>query len=327
LFGWAWAALPILGFTEAVFLWDTALYTLTLTLSVWLLMKIADVGRLANFFWWGILAGASLLLNPAHILVLGLILSALWIMGNISLRQFAITASATALIIGPWIIRNNVEIGYPTFIRSNLGYEIYRGLLTGPWESKKASDLNPGRNVTQLALYKELGEHRYMAEQSRLVKDLFVTDPSLVLRRVAVRIIAFWSGNDEVDSRNPWPVTPFFKHVLFAIPVLVGLWGMFLLLREGEDRVAIAMFVIIILVFPLPYYATLTVPRYRAPIEPFLVLLGVYGLLSISRGGRPPERRRSGSANSERQVNPTSNYGAAPRASVARLPATSSQLP
>src|SRR5206468_3088796 len=66
-----------------------------------------------------------------------------------------------------------------------------------------------------------------------------------------------------------------------AIPVLVGLWGMFLLLREGEDRVAMAIIVIIILLFPLPYYATLTMPRYRAPIEPFLVLLSVYGLLSI----------------------------------------------
>ena len=147
-----------------------------------------------------------------------------------------------------------------------------------------------------------------MAEQSRLAKDLFVNDPSLVLSRVAVRIIAFWSGNDEVDSRNAWPVTPLFKHVLFAIPVLVGLCGMFLLLREGEDRVGTAIIVIIVLVFPLPYYASLTLPRYRAPIEPFLVLLSVYGLLSISRRGRHTKRPCSSTANSERLVNPTSNH-------------------
>jgi hypothetical protein len=79
-----------------------------------LLMKIADVGRLGEFFWWGTLAGASLLLNPAHILVLGLILSTLWIMGSVSFR-LAITVGATALIIGPWIVRNNVELGYPRF--------------------------------------------------------------------------------------------------------------------------------------------------------------------------------------------------------------------
>ena len=65
LFGWAWAVLPILGFSEVVFPWDTALYTFIFTLLIWLLMKIVDVARLANFFWWGILAGASLLLDPA----------------------------------------------------------------------------------------------------------------------------------------------------------------------------------------------------------------------------------------------------------------------
>jgi hypothetical protein len=299
LFGWAWAVLPILGFTEVVFLWDTALYTVILSLLIWLLMKIADVGRLGQFFWWGILAGASLLLNPAHILVLVLILSTLWIMGNISLRQFAITVGAIALIIGPWIIRNNVELGYPSFIRSDIGYEIYNGLLTNPWESKP-EDWNPGRNPAQLALYKQLGEYRYMAEQSRLAKNLFMNDPSLVLRRVAVGIIAFWSGNDEVGSRKYWPVGSLFKHMLFAIPALLGLWGMFLLLRRSKDRVAAAVLAIIVLVFPLPYYA-ITHTRYRAPIEPVLVLLSVYGLLTSSWGCALTNRRRSGSGNPNAQ--------------------------
>ena len=35
LFGWAWALLPILGFTEVVFFWDTALYTFIFTFLIW----------------------------------------------------------------------------------------------------------------------------------------------------------------------------------------------------------------------------------------------------------------------------------------------------
>ena len=283
LFGWAWAVLPILGFSEVVFPWDTALYTFIFTLLIWLLMKIVDVARLTNFFWWGILAGASLLLDPAYTLVLGLILSTLWIMGRVSLRQFAIATCAIALILGPWIIRNNVAVGYPTFIRSNLGYEVYRGLLYGPWEMAKVKKLMPSRNPTELALYKELGEHRYMAEQNRLAKDLIINNPSLVLRRVAIRIIAFWAGSEEVEWRIRYPVGPFLKHMLFAIPALTGFWGMFLLLRHSKDRVAAVVFVTIILVFPLPYYAAISQPRYRVPVEPFLVLLTVYGFLEIRR--------------------------------------------
>ena len=234
----------------------------------------------------GILAGASLLLDPAYTLVIGLILSTLWIMGRVSLRQFAIATCAMALILGPWIIRNNVAVGYPTFIRSNFGFEIYRGLLYGPWEMEKVNKLIPGRNPTELALYKELGEHRYMAEQNRLAKDLVINDPSLVLRNVASQFIAFWAGSEEVEWRIGYAVGPFLKHMLFAIPVLTALWGLFLLLRQSKDRVAKAIIIIIILIYPLPYYLAVTQPRYRAPIEPFLVLLTVYGLLGIRRDVR-----------------------------------------
>jgi hypothetical protein len=291
LFGLAWAVLPILGFTEVVFFWDTALYTLIFICLIWLLMKIVDVGTLSNFFWWGAMAGMTLMLDPAHILVLGLILTTLWMMSRISFTQFAISGGVTVLIIAPWIIRNNVEVGYPTFIRSNIGYEIYRGLATDPLDTKKTSESNPGRNPTQLALYKELGEHRYMAHQTLLAKDLFLNDPSFAMRRIAVRMIVFWGGSEEVDWREPWSgvlihVRPLFRlvfnHALFAIPALTGLLGLLLLLNKSEDRVAAAIITIVILAFPIPYYLTLTMPRYRAPIEPFLVLLSGYGLLRVS---------------------------------------------
>ena len=140
----------------------------------------------------------------------------------------------------------------------------------------------PSRNPTELALYKELGEHRYMAEQNRLAKDLIINNPSLVLRRVASRIVAFWAGGEEVEWRIRYPVGPFLKHMLFAIPALTALWGL-LLLRQSKDRVAKAIIIIIVLTFPFPYYLAVTGPRYRVPIEPFLVLLTVYGFLEIRR--------------------------------------------
>jgi len=223
----------------------------------------------------------SLLLNPAHSLVLGLILVTLWMMSRISLTQFAITGGVTVLIIAPWIIRNNVEVGYPTFIRSNIGYEIHRWLATDPLDTKKVGASNPGRNPTQLALYRELGERRYMAHQTLLARDLFLNDPSFVMRRIAIRMIVFWVGSEEVDWRVPWSgvlihVRPLFRlvfnHALFAIPSLTGLLGMLLLLRESEDRIAAAIITIVIIAFPIPYHVALTMPRYRPPIEPFLVL-------------------------------------------------------
>lgn len=277
LFGWCWAAFPILGHTEVVYAWDTALFALVFSTVIWLLLKLKDEGSSRNFFWWGILVGASLLLDPAHLLVIGLVLGSLCVLGAINLRQLAITAGAIALVITPWIIRNTIVFKQPTFIRSNLLYEVSSGLTTSPSDQKKANTLNPGRNPDELGRYVELGENRYMEEKIRLARQLIIDNPSAVVRRVVKRCIVFWVGNQEV-TWNPWPVGNFLKHLLFTVPALVGFLGLLVFWREGNDRVSAIIFAIVLIAYPLPYYVALTSPRYRVPIEPFLVLLGAYGL-------------------------------------------------
>ena len=277
LFGWCWAAFPILGHTEAVYLWDTALFTLVLSTVIWLLLKLKDEGPSGNFFWWGVLVGASLLLDPAHILVIGLILGSLCVLGGINLRQLAITAGAIALIITPWIIRNTIVLKHPTFIRSNLLYEVSSGLTTSPSDQKKLNALNPGRNPDELSRYVELGEYRYMEERIRLARQLIIDRPTDVAGRVVERCIVFWVGTQEVVW-NPWPVGNFLKHLLFTLPALVGFLGLLVFWRDSKDRVSAIVFTIMLIAYPLPYYVALTTPRYRVPIEPFLVLLGAYGL-------------------------------------------------
>jgi len=277
LFGWSWAAFPILGHTEVVYAWDTALFTLVLSTVIWLLLKLKDEGSSPSFFWWGVLVGASLLLDPAHLLVIGLILGSLCVLGGINLRQLAITTGAIALVITPWIIRNTIVFEHPTFIRSNLLYEVSCGLITDPSHQKKANALNPGRNPDELVRYVELGENRYMEEKIRLARQLITDHPSDVVGRVVERCIVFWVGDQRV-AWNPWPVGNFLKHLLYTVPALVGFLGLLVFWRDGTDRVSAIIFAIVLIVYPLPYYLALTTPRYRAPIEPFLVLLGAYGL-------------------------------------------------
>ena len=62
---------------------------------------------------------------------------------------------------------------------------------------------------------------------------------------------------------------------------------MLLFIRESEDRVAAVIITIVIIAFPIPYYVALTMPRYRAPIESFLVLASGYGLLRVSGNCAP----------------------------------------
>lgn len=281
--GLTWAVLPVLGFTEVTYLWDTALYTLVLTSTVLLLLIAVERRSTVSGAWWGAAAGLSLLLNPSHLLVLMTFLVINAMRGDRRVRRFAMASGAgIALVVAPWIVRNSLAFDHVTFIRSNVPYEVYRGLLTRPSERERATQLNPGRNPAELARYVSLGERDYMALQGRMALDLIRHDPMVVPRRVAMRSVTYWAGSSEVMT-NPWPVPMPIKHLLFLFPALAGAWGLYVLWLSPLDRAAATIFTAMVVIFPLPYYLTLTMPRYRAPIMPMLALMAVGGLVARRR--------------------------------------------
>jgi ABC-type proline/glycine betaine transport system permease subunit len=59
----------------------------------------------------------------------------------------------------------------------------------------------------------------------------------------------------------------------------VAFWGLFLAFRNRHP--AVALFAILLLVFPVIYYVTHPTPRYRHPIEPAMVVLAAYALTNV----------------------------------------------
>ena len=57
----------------------------------------------------------------------------------------------------------------------------------------------------------------------------------------------------------------------------MGIWR---LVREGRLRLAV-LFVLPLMVFPLPYYITHAEFRYRLVIDPLLTILAAYALTSF----------------------------------------------
>ena len=90
----------------------------------------------------------------------------------------------------------------------------------------------------------------------------------------------FWSGgsphplDDFVHSRSSW-----FRFVLaFNLCVALGALAGIALLAIRRNLYVIPLAVGPI-VFPLAYYMTLALPRYRHPIDPTLILLLAYAIL------------------------------------------------
>jgi hypothetical protein len=127
-----------------------------------------------------------------------------------------------------------------------------------------------------------------MASQGAMAVQIVKDHPASVLRRIVSRAATFWIGGEEIEWRPSWVYRLFHagalvRHILYSLPALLGLAGLILLYRSRKHRVVFATLATIFILFPLPYYVSLTQPRYRAPIEPFLVILSVFGLLSLQK--------------------------------------------
>lgn len=276
IFAWGWALVPLLGFSEVWFLWDTALYMFVLTgLLVWYFEALQEPRR---WPWWSAAAGFSLLLNAAHVLVLAALLAFAAVSRRLPTRRIFLQMAIIGAIVAPWVLRNTVIFGTP-MVRSNVGYEIYRGLATWPPDPVGAKAMTPGRSAAELERYRALGERAYMSAESEKAYALMLADPGYVAHQAVRRAWVYWTGNVEV-ARNPWPVPVVIKHALFALPAIGGLFGIIFLWRRGRRDVAIGA-AAILLIFAAPYYLTLTLPRYRSPIEPMLVTLTTYAVIHV----------------------------------------------
>lgn len=74
--------------------------------------------------------------------------------------------------------------------------------------------------------------------------------------------------------------------------VLLSAAGAFFAIRDIGTRAI--PYLIAVVVFPLPYYLTHTLVRYRFPIEPLLTILCVYGFVRILENTPVMKNARAG---------------------------------
>lgn len=293
IFALAWAFAPVFGYSDVTYLWNTSLYTLIFAILYWATLELNDSLPGLHFFGYGLLAGFSLLVDPAHALVLILILGALRLYHRASWRNLAVSSLAIIVIVSPWSIRNSVTFGHPMLIRTGAGLNLYRGLVTEPADGNTLALMSPGRNQAELARYTILGEYEYMKGESEKVSEFARTHLTAVMRHSVTRVTSYWVGVRlrEVFLRPSETIR--LEHVLFFVPGFLGLVGLVFLAFGNPDSFATVSMAMLVLVFPIPYYFALTVPRYRAhrtgPVHPD----SLRGVVVPPIHTAPPRRRVS----------------------------------
>src|SRR5208283_3025730 len=85
------------------------------------------------------------------------------------------------------------------------------------------------------------------------------------------RVIFFWDGLPRLSKTQGLSET---KNSLYLASSVVAIWGLLLAIKRQVHGVF--LFASLLIFYPAVYYITFPQPRYRHPIDPELLMLGVY---------------------------------------------------
>jgi hypothetical protein len=273
--GTFWAVSLPLIWMPTIF-WETCLSTLLLVGMVALAVHCER--RPDGLLWslMGAYCGLAALVNPS------LLPSLLALMGWASWQTrktfwyLPVASLVLCVVFAPWPIRNARVLHAFIPLRSTVGLELWMGNRAGATGFLDES-VFPLFNRWEYDQYVSKGEAAYMRDKSTLAKAYIRAHPGEFLRLSAVRFVRFWSGTGSKDGSVFYGI-----HALLTTGLgFIGLWR---LVREHRLRVAV-LFLLPLMVFPLPYYITHAEFRYRLVVDPLLTILAGYAVSGAHEPG------------------------------------------
>jgi hypothetical protein len=282
LASWLWVFLPSAVHTPVEDIWDTALTALLFALILWATVGVHDKQEVSFWAGYAALWAIAALTNPSVLSVLPFVLAWLvyvtWKNSPRSFHLIAVASFTFVLILIPWTVRNYRVFGAWVPLRSNFGLELWLGNNPAGNEVNSFA-LHPFLNTAEGQQFKRLGEFAYMAAKEHDATEFIRSAPGTTFRFVLHRIAMFWFAVTD-RPRTDWSGAPLYVKALLLpnfLMILFSWLGAALTVRARNPQAF--LFAAVLLVFPLPYYATHALVRYRFPIDPVITVLSVYGLV------------------------------------------------
>jgi 4-amino-4-deoxy-L-arabinose transferase-like glycosyltransferase len=264
LASWVWACW-LYEAAVSIRLWENALSALLLSISLLILPTVAESSRFSRWLLFGLLAGAAALINTS-LLVLFLVFWAwMWLSSRcptlVRSRLVFSSVAVCVLLVLPWTIRNYAVFHRLIPVRDNFGLEFWLGNHEGA-----PNGLQNDFPLLDPSEYNRLGEIKFMEAKEHIGFQFARTHPGYFLKLCLMRIHLFWTD----PKPSPW----------WLISVLAWVGGFLALCRKG--LVALP-FLAVLLIFPIVYYVTHSFPTYRFPIEPLMLILAAYTVVTFTQ--------------------------------------------
>jgi len=283
LASWLWVALPSALHTPVADIWDTSLTGLLFALIFWATLAIREEQSALRWASYGALWALGALTNASMLSLFPFFIGWLVFSGPKApagrLPRAVLSVFVLALLLMPWTIRNHRALGEWLPLRSNFGVELWLG-NNPAGNDVNSFALHPFQNPLEASRFKSLGEIEYMKQKEHEAIAFMRANPGTTLHLVARRVALYWFAVSD-RPRFDWSTAPWYVRYLVLpnlLMILFAWFGAATALRR--NRPGAMLFVLALLVFPIPYYITHALVRYRFPLDPILAILSVYGLLS-----------------------------------------------
>jgi hypothetical protein len=272
LAGAFWAvSLPLLWMP--IIFWETCLSTLLLTGLIAIALRCVEKPSMSLWVLTGLYCGLTMLVNPSLILAMFVILGWATCRTPSSSRYGPLVGLILMfLVFVPWPIRNAYVLHAFIPLRSTFGYELWQGNRAGA-DGIFNTSLYPTNNKLEYDAYASKGEVAFMREKSTLAMNYIGAHRSEFVWLTAKRTARFWMGTgDKINSG--------LMELHMATISLLGLMGLAALFKQHRSQAM--LFLLPLLVYPLPYYITDVKFRYRLTVDPLLTILAAYAVIQLN---------------------------------------------
>lgn len=281
--GWLWALLPYTIYWAVRLVWETSFSTFILSAILLLTLTMEHDNSFARWALFGFLFGVAALSNTA----MGIFLpfAGLWLVWQMIrqektwLLQAIVSALVFVAVLMPWIVRNQRVFHKGLMLRSNFGVELHCG--NNPIaEGVLVRAANPMANVIDFALYRTMGEVNFSTAMQQEASGWIRSHKARFVTLTWRRIIYFWAGQPRAEK----PLLQALQNSLFLGTSIFGWWGLVFAIRRRVH--AIWLFTALMIFYPAVYYITFPEARFRHPLEPLIVMLGVNLCVGYARHNR-----------------------------------------
>jgi 4-amino-4-deoxy-L-arabinose transferase-like glycosyltransferase len=279
---WVWVFFPYGIYFSAAWAWSTHLLLLCLYVLLYLANEMEQSPRLRLWASFGLIAGFAGLTEPSILVVVAFLVAfAAWRLSRSGKRWLMpgfVGSLSLAAVISPWLIRDAVVFHRAIPIRDSMGLELWMG-NNGYSERWTSDQKHPLHDATELALY-NAGEIAYMDLKKQQAENYIHDHPAWYMRMCARRAIYIWTGYWSFDKAylDMEPTDP--ENIPFATSMTcLGLLGVLLAWRrQPSDAIRYGG---VLFLFPVVYYFTHPEPYHLRPLDPLLVMLGCFAVLTL----------------------------------------------